>query len=92
MAIYKNTSKQFFDSTQKLLGGLQNELLPSKQMTKYHRFLWLIQTFCLGIVSKIHGSVSLDASHAFYREIVLYLSKCSTQLLKRVAALKTDRT
>lgn len=65
-----------------------DELLPRKKMTKYHRFLWLIQTFCLSIVCKILGSISLDTFHAFYREIVLYLRKCSTQLLKREAALR----
>ena len=73
---------------QKLLWGLQNELLPRKKMTKYHRFLWLVQTFCLSIVCKILGSTSLDTFHAFYWEIVLYLRKCSTQLLKREAALR----
>lgn len=31
----------------------------------------MIQTFCLGIVSKILGSVSLNVLHAFYREIEL---------------------
>ena len=48
MVIYKNASKQFFNSIQKLLWGLQNELLPSKQMMKYRKFTWLIQTFLPG--------------------------------------------